>query len=146
MNRLLRVGITVCLMLRWGVRQDEQDLPVVFGLALEATVRRVVNDHDANYVGGRANGGGQPAPLDPAEAAARLDRFRIQVDEAAPGLRATDQEVPKEFASFLGWDDVRLARLARLHGFEARRSPAPRHPRGAGDFARGPGGTVGSGR
>ncbi|HZA80495.1 MAG TPA: potassium channel family protein [Actinomycetes bacterium] len=118
MNRLLRAGIMVCLVLRWGVRQDEPDLPVVFGPALEATVRRVVNDYDANYVGGRAGGGGQPAPLDPAEAAARLDRLRTQVEAAVPGLGATDREVPKEFAAFLGWADARLARLAREHGFE----------------------------
>jgi hypothetical protein len=35
-----------------------------------------------------------------------------------PGLRATGQEVPKEFASFLAWADARLARLAQEHGFE----------------------------
>jgi Ion channel len=118
MNRLLRAGIVVCLVLRWGVRQDDQRIPVVLGPALEATVRRVVNDYDANYVGGRSSSGGQPAPLDPAEAAARLDRLRAEVDEAVPGLRATGQEVPKEFASFLAWADARLARLAREHGFE----------------------------
>ena len=103
MNRLLRAGIVVCLVLRWGVRQDDQRIPVVLGPALEATVRRVVNDYDANYVGGRSSSGGQPAPLDPAEAAVRLDRLRAEVDEAVPGLRATGQEVPKEFASFLAW-------------------------------------------
>jgi hypothetical protein len=118
MNRLLRAGIVVCLVLRWGVRQDDQRIPVVLGPALEATVRRVVNDYDANYVGGRSSSGGQPAPLDPAEAAVRLDRLRAEVDEAVPGLRATGQEVPKEFASFLAWADARLARLAREHGFE----------------------------
>jgi hypothetical protein len=118
MNRLLRAGIVVCLVLRWGVRQDDQRIPVVLGPALEATVRRVVNDYDANYVGGRSTSGGQPSPLDPAEAAARLDRLRAEVDEAVPGLRATGQEVPKEFASFLAWADTRLARLAREHGFE----------------------------
>src|SRR5918995_5535188 len=118
MNRLLRAGIVVCLVLRWGVRQDDQQIPVVLGPALEATVRRVVNDYDTNYVGGRSTGGDQPAPLEPAEAAVRLDRLRAEVDEAGPGLRATGQEVPKEFASFLAWADARLARLAQEHGFE----------------------------
>ncbi|HZA82995.1 MAG TPA: potassium channel family protein [Actinomycetes bacterium] len=118
MNRLLRAGIVMCLVLRWGVRQDDQRIPVMFGPALERTVRRVVDDYDTNYVGGRSSGGDQPAPLDPAEAAARLDRLRSEVDEAIPGLGATGQEVPKEFASFLAWADARLARLAHEHGFE----------------------------
>jgi voltage-gated potassium channel Kch len=118
MNRLLRAGIVVCLVLRWGVRQDVQRIPVVFGPALERTVRRVVDDYDTNYVGGRSTGGDQPAPLEPAEAAARLDRLRAEVDQAMPGLQATGQEVPKEFASFLAWADARLARLAQEHGFE----------------------------
>lgn len=118
MNRLLRAGIMVCLVLRWGVRQDDQRIPVLFGPAVERTVRRVVDDYDTNYVGGRSSGGDQPAPLDPAEAAARLDRLRAEVDQAMPGLRATGQEVPKEFASFLAWADARLARLAQEHGFE----------------------------
>jgi hypothetical protein len=118
MNRLLRAGIVVCLVLRWGVRQDVQRIPVVFGPALEATVRRVVDDYDTNYVGGRSTGGDQPAPIDPTEAAIRLDRLRAEVEEAGPGLQATGQEVPKEFASFLAWADARLARLAQEHGFE----------------------------
>lgn len=33
MNRLLRAGIVVCLVLRWGVRQDVQRIPVVLGPA-----------------------------------------------------------------------------------------------------------------
>ncbi len=117
MSRMLRAGIMVCLVLRWGVRQDDQRIPVVFGFALERTVRRVVDDYDANYVGGRSSGG-QPPPLDPADGAARLDRLRAEVKKAMPGLEATSQEVPDEFAAFVAWADARLARLAQEHGFE----------------------------
>jgi hypothetical protein len=119
MNRLLRAGIVVCLVLRWGVRQDDDRIPVVFGPALEATVRRVVDDYDANYVAGRSRRGGPPPPLGPAEAAARLARLRAQVATAVPGLQATGQETPEEFTGFLAWAEARLGRLAVEHGFGA---------------------------
>jgi hypothetical protein len=116
-NRLVRAGIVVCLVLRWGVRQNTDRVPVVLGPALEATVRRVVDDYDTNYVAGRSHHGGLPPPLDPAEAAARLSRLRGQVASAVPGLQATGQNVPKEFGRFLAWAEARLGRLAVEHGF-----------------------------
>jgi hypothetical protein len=119
MNRLLRAGIVVCLVLRWGLRQDDDRIPVVFGPALEATVRRVVDDYDTNYVGGRSHRRSPPPPLEEAEAAARLGRLRAEVATAVPELQATGQDVPEEFRYFLAWAEARLERLAVEHGFGA---------------------------
>jgi hypothetical protein len=117
-GRLLEAGIMICLVLRWGVRPDAPDLPVVLGPALETTVRRVVDDYDANYLAGRGGGTKGPAPVD---AAVRLRRLRAAVATAAPGLEAGGDEVPADFAAMLTWADTRLDRLAREHRTVERR-------------------------
>jgi Ion channel len=108
--RLLRGGAMLCVVLRWGLAPDRCRLAAVYGPAYEEMVRRVLDDYDSRFLGGHRRR--RPTPLEPADAAARLDRLRAILARVYPHLRQPDGDGLDEFADFVGWADARLRRLA----------------------------------
>jgi Ion channel len=110
---LLRGSAMLCVVLRWGLAPERCRVAAVYGPAYEDMVRRVLDDYDRRYVGGRVRRREQPPPLEHADAAARLERLRAGLGRLYPHLRQSDGGDLDEFATFVGWADSRLTRMAR---------------------------------
>jgi hypothetical protein len=118
MNRLLRAGIVVCLVLRWGVRQDDQRIPVVWVRPWRRLygASSMTPTPTTSAVGPAVAGsqlrwtlprplsawiGSEPRSTRPCQACGRpARRCPRSSPRSSPG------------------PDARLARLAREHGFE----------------------------
>ncbi len=118
---LLRSSILVYLVSHW-VRKPDGGGARHYESALRTTLLRIMDDFEADYIGGRATGFGDPPPLDREEARKRLHPLHeaaVEADPEAGGER--EDELAEELAGFLARAEAFLSRLAS----ENRAEPEP---------------------
>ena len=121
-DTLLRASLLVYMISRWGVKRGPTDCAGHYGEALRTTLLRVMEDFEADYIGGRTTRFEDPPPLEPQAARERLRALRAAVAEVDPEAAADDDgEVPEELAAFLARAEAFLSRLAA----ENRSQPQP---------------------
>ena len=120
-DTLLRASILIYLTSRWGVQGSSASSAGHYGDALRTTLERVMEDFEADYIGGRSTGFEDPPQLEPEEARARLHPLRTAVAEADPEQSAEegDERVPEDLAAFLARSEAFLSRLASENRSEA---------------------------
>lgn len=114
---LLRSGLVMCIVLRWGMSHSAVPHAGFYGPALETTLRRLMDDYEAKFVGGRSRRGGREEHplLEAGDLADRLEVLRTGVGEAGVEVAEEDDELPEGFASFVSRSEAFLERIAYEH-------------------------------
>lgn len=119
---LLRSGVMMCIVLRWGVSHTGVPHARFYGPALETTLRRLMDDYEASFFGGRSRRRRHEHPLLEADdLAGRLEVLRAAVGRAGVEVAEESDELPEGFASFVSRAEAFLDRIAREH--RNRREP-----------------------
>lgn len=113
---LLRAGAMMCIVLQWGVRHDRLESAPVYGPAFERSMKRMLEDLESDYVGGRMRRMDPPDRLEPADAARRHRTLHECVARAAPELAREDGDPPEEFGAFVARAEALLTAYAQEHG------------------------------
>lgn len=114
---LLRSGVIMCIVLRWGVSHTAIPHAGFYGPALETTLRRLMDDYEASFVGGRSRGGARKEHplLETEDLAGRLEVLRAAVGDARIDVAEESDDLPEGFAGFVSRAEAFLARIAYEH-------------------------------
>ena len=120
-DTLLRASAVLYLVFRWGIKDGAVSSPGAYGPALRGSLLRLIDDFEADYIGGRLREIDVPEPLDEAAAREWLTSARRGVAAVEPDAAADDEPVLEDLQSFLARAETFLFRL----GAENRSEPRP---------------------
>jgi len=88
-----------------------------YGPALETTLRRLMDDYETQFVGGRSRRGDRDEHplLESGDLADRLAVLRSGVSDAGVEVAEEDDDLPEGFASFVSRAEAFLDRIAYEH-------------------------------
>jgi len=114
---LLRSGLVMCIVLRWGVSHPAVPHAGFYGPPLETTLRRLMDDYETQFVGGRSRRGHRDEHplLESGDLADRLAVLRSGVSDAGVEVAEEDDDLPEGFASFVSRAEAFLDRIAYEH-------------------------------
>ncbi len=120
MDTLLRGSAVLYLVFRWGIREGAVTSQAAYGPALQGSLLRLIDDFEADYIGGRLREVAIPEPLDEAAAREWLASARRGVAAVEPDAAAANEPVLEDLQSFLARAETFLFRLAAENRSEPR--------------------------
>jgi hypothetical protein len=116
-STLLRAGIVTTIVLRWGTDSSGVPCAPFYGPALEATVRRLMEDYEINFVGGRSRSRREHNLLDEEDVRLRYEDLQAELaeEEVETSGGGPGDEPPEAFREFVSRSEAFLAQLAREH-------------------------------
>jgi hypothetical protein len=112
---LLRSGVMMCIVLRWGVSHTAVPHARFYGPALETTLRRLMDHYETSFVGGRSRRREEHPFLEDGDLTGRLEVLRTAVAGAGVEVPEEGGELPEGFASFVSRAEAFLDRIAYEH-------------------------------
>ncbi len=119
-DTLLRASAVLYLVFRWGVKVGTVTYRGAYGPALHTSLFRLIDDFEADYIGGRLREVDIPEALDEAAARQWLTSARRGVASVDPDAAADDELALEDLQSFLARVETFLFRLAAENRSEHR--------------------------
>ena len=119
-DTVLRGSTTLYLVFRWGVKETAVTYRGTYGPALYRSLLRLIDDFEADYIGGVMREVDTPEPLDEAAAREWLSSARRGVAAVDPDAAADDGAVLEDLQAFLARAETFLFRLAAENKSEPR--------------------------
>jgi Ion channel len=119
-DTMLRGSAILYLVFRWGLKEGAVTCRGAWGPALQSSLVRLIDDFEADYIGGVLREVDIPEPLDEAAAREWLASARRGVAAVAPDAAAEEEAVLGDLPSFLARAETFLFRLATENRSEHR--------------------------